>query len=340
MKTILVLVFVLISIESKSQIISIECYYQNSRVLNYSNNLILNGGFENNTCFPDSTYNHSFCPNSLYYDCDIANWVCTGGGLGTYSNIIDSAISFNNNYSIIIEGNYAAYFGNYICASCTDTSDTSCIANLNCEVTGIPSGYPINDLSFGGNTGVSLSQTLSGLTIGNNYALEFWTGGEYMFLFSRSGLFAVDVGFGNIFLRDPPTPPITGIGKRYVITFKAIADSQSIKFTNWGHASSACTELILDDVQLFHLHNEIVNEYSENSDIKIYPNPVLNNLNINLNNNDPSTIILYDILSRNLLHQTFIRSTTLNMEQLTNGIYIYKVLNKNGTIELGKVIKQ
>jgi hypothetical protein len=82
----------------------------------------------------------------------------------------------------------------------------------------------------------------------------------------------------------------------------------------------------------------IQNVFSNNL-ISIFPNPTSNELNIQTNHNQPSEIILYDILSRKLLHQTFTNSVSLNTEQLQKGIYIYELRDKKGVIKKGKVVK-
>jgi hypothetical protein len=178
MKKIVTLVIVLIiSFCASAQILCIKCYNQNARVLTDTNNLIVNGGFENTTCNPHYIHNYdsSFCPHSNYYYCDIANWTCTGGGINTYANVTDTSIS------IIIEGTKAVYFGNANAIACSasylDTSclDTSCLSNDGCEVTGIPVGYPKSYMiGYGGDKGVSLSQTVTGLTAGSIYTLDIF----------------------------------------------------------------------------------------------------------------------------------------------------------------------
>src|ERR1043166_8512973 len=90
---------------AKSQVLCIKCYNQNARVLTDTNNLMVNGGFENTTCV--SQLHYSFCPNSQWYHCDIANWICTGGGIDTYAHIMDTASSNSDNKSIIVEGTKA-----------------------------------------------------------------------------------------------------------------------------------------------------------------------------------------------------------------------------------------
>jgi len=235
---------------SPAQILCVQCFDQNDSIgINVgTNNLIINGGFENSTC-NTSTFYPYFCPNSASYSCNVANWTCSGGDTSTYSQI--NTLQANN---LVVEGINVAYFGNGFSAACSSTfPDTSCLNNTGtgCIVTGLPLGYPVSMSNMGGALGVSLSQSITGLVIGNTYVLEFWAGGEGDSLYYfKKGLFAVDVGFGNIFLRNKPT--VTGsIGTRFIIQFKAIAITQTIKFTNWGHICVNCTELLLDNVRLY-----------------------------------------------------------------------------------------
>jgi hypothetical protein len=334
----LVLISVLLlAVFSKAQVLCIRCYDQNARVLTDTNNLILNGGFENSNCNPNNIWDSSFCPNSSQYYCDISNWVCTGGGPGTYANICDST------FSTIVEGNLAAYFGNQLADACP-TLDTSCFNNTVCEVTGIPAGYPISENSgYGGDTGVSLSQTVYGLTTGSIYLLEFWSGGESAGgSFTNEGLFAIDVGFGKIFLRDPVTPPSTGIGRRYVIVFAATSSSHIIKFTNWGHIGYGlvCTELILDDVRLFassdgsNICTVGINELPQNAGLSIYPNPVSNS---QITFSYPSTggereIIINDINEKETARYALPPNSStqkVKLPQMAKGIYVARLVGEN-----------
>ena len=330
-----------------AQILCVQCYNQNDSVYAGTTNLILNGGFEDTTHISTPTIYNSFCPNSVYYNCNISNWLCTGGDTNTYARI------WNDTFSYIPQGTKAAYFGNGWANSCSGDSTsfsfyTACLINSGCIVTGIPVGYPYSQTGYGGGNGVSLSQTVSGLTPGNTYVLEFWAGGEHGFTYS--GIFAIDLGFGKTFLSDNPTPSFIGIGKRYLIVFNATSASHTIKFTNWGHirgsVTELTTELILDDVKLYSLGSETsicgavgINDQKENA-ISVYPNPITSELTVNTGTYEPSEIILYDITSRKVMQQTFTNTTTLNTEQLANGMYLYEVRNKNGVIKNGKVVKQ
>lgn len=76
------------------------------------------------------------------------------------------------------------------------------------------------------------------------------------------------------------------------------------------------------------------------SDIRIFPNPFIDALNIHIKENEQAEIILYDNLSQKLFQQEFKNSTTINTEQLAQGIYFYEVRNKNVAIKKGKVVKE
>ena len=229
---------------SKAQVICVLCFDQNDSVSYNVTNLLQNGGFETNNC----GLTGYFCPNSSSYSCDFTGWTCTGGGTSTYAHNI------NNGFSMVIEGTQAAYMGNFYCNACSNsTNDTSCVSDSACTLNPLPPGFPTNTIDFGGNAGVSLEQTVNGLIPGNTYVLEFWAGGEGD-IWPNRGLFGVDVGFGDTLLRCKQTRSFsTDIGTRYIVEFMATSTSHTIKFTNWGHICSDCTELILDDIKLYTL---------------------------------------------------------------------------------------
>src|SRR6185436_17639504 len=111
---------------STAQILCIYCYDQNDSISSGVTNLLMNGSFENSDCMPDSA-NSTFCPNSINYSCNIANWNCINGGLLTYACIFDSV------ETVIPEGDMSVYFGSYFCAACPN-GDTNCFVNSGCTV--------------------------------------------------------------------------------------------------------------------------------------------------------------------------------------------------------------
>lgn len=239
--SLLVFFFIAFNIQGSSQIICIQCFDQTATISPSAPNLVLNGSFENSTCNYPNIY---FCPVSTNYNCDIANWTCTGGGSSTYAWL------YSTGTAMIPDGFRAPYFGNSFVQACPTLNDTLCLTQVGCEMMGVLPGYPLNDTAYGGSGGVSLEQTVSGLIPGNTYMLEFWAGGEAGS--PADGIFGVDIGFGYNYLRDPETSiTLANPGRRFLIEFKATNTSHLIKFTNWGHMMPASTELVLDDVRLY-----------------------------------------------------------------------------------------
>lgn len=73
---------------------------------------------------------------------------------------------------------------------------------------------------------------------------------------------------------------------------------------------------------------------------KVYPNPFSNQVTIEIADYEQTTILLYNFLGQQVLQQTFPNNTTINTEQLAEGIYIYELRNEAGTVKSGKVVKQ
>jgi len=74
--------------------------------------------------------------------------------------------------------------------------------------------------------------------------------------------------------------------------------------------------------------------------ILIYPNPASSELTVKSDNNQQLEFKLYDITSRKILSKTFNNSTKINLDQLTTGVYLYEVENKDGVMKKGKVVKE
>ena len=94
--------------------------------------------------------------------------------------------------------------------------------------------------------------------------------------------------------------------------------------------------VFIDDVSLSICTG--INEQNENS-LMIFPNPFNDKLNIQMEKDIPIEITLYDITSRKLLQQQFINSISLNTEQLSKGLYLYEMRDRNGLCKKGKVVK-
>lgn len=336
--------FCLNSIQMKSQIVCVYSFNQNNSYSTNVSNFIRNGSFENTTCQDPS--NDIFCPNSQQYNCDIDQWTCRGGGNLTYCSIFDSI------RSLIPDGNNAVYFGNAFSNICsTILGDTSCLVFTDPIYNMPPPGFPNSDYShFGGTTGIELEQVVTGLTPAGKYVLEFWAGGESEFgYFTNSDLFAVDVGFGNIYLRCQPTMSnLNSIGTNFLLVFNAQSSVDTIRFTNWGHMCNTCTELVLDNVKLYSFEelattlpncSVSIEDPTNEFQVNIYPNPLQNTLEIETNNFEQVEVVFYDITSREIFRSRFIGSVNINTKGFQSGQYIYKIFKNDDLLKVGRVIK-
>jgi hypothetical protein len=73
--------------------------------------------------------------------------------------------------------------------------------------------------------------------------------------------------------------------------------------------------------------------------ILISPNPFSNEITVKTGINEPSEIIIYDMISRIVMSQKFTNTATLNTSQLGKGIYVFEVKDKNALLGKGKIIK-
>jgi hypothetical protein len=85
-----------------------------------------------------------------------------------------------------------------------------------------------------------------------------------------------------------------------------------------------------------------INEIVANS-IFVYPNPNNGILNISLTSelSKNSSLEIYDAVGKLVVKQVLANElNTINISDLDNGIYTFKVLNNTNTIKIGKLIKQ
>ncbi|WP_405576739.1 endonuclease [Winogradskyella sp. Asnod2-B02-A] len=73
--------------------------------------------------------------------------------------------------------------------------------------------------------------------------------------------------------------------------------------------------------------------------IKIYPNPVNNQLIITLKNQIPTTIEIFNILGKRVFNAIIDKTTSLNLHGLNTGVYMIKMTQNNATITK-KLIKR
>ncbi|HAI17198.1 MAG TPA: endonuclease I, partial [Xanthomarina gelatinilytica] len=81
------------------------------------------------------------------------------------------------------------------------------------------------------------------------------------------------------------------------------------------------------------------NEEFSQETFNIYPNPVSNQLNIQLNSTEKTQIEIYNILGKRVLTKTIHQSQSIQLDNLNSGVYILKLTQGNTTISK-KLIKK
>jgi photosystem II stability/assembly factor-like uncharacterized protein len=161
--------------------------------------------------------------------------------------------------------------------------------------------------------------------MGNNYIQSFLIAGNYIFAGTQSGgvYLSTDTGYSWHAVND-------GLGNVVsVISLVATGDTVYAGTNSQGIWKRSISELA----------SGIKEPNYNNAEILIFPNPVIDLLNVVRNTNMQSEIVLYDITSRKTLQQQFTNSVSLNTGHLAKGIYIYEVRDNKGLCGKGKVVK-
>ncbi len=83
-------------------------------------------------------------------------------------------------------------------------------------------------------------------------------------------------------------------------------------------------------------------EASKTAIVSIYPNPVLNELKINMGgNNEPVTLMVTDMFGRRMLNKTFNGGSNISTGKFAAGVYLVTITDKNGAIiKQDKIVKE
>ena len=129
-------------------------------------------------------------------------------------------------------------------------------------------------------------------------------------------------------------------GENYIVIGNFNNDSTTDTLALHGSGQGNGSYLYIDSVSL--VLTTCVTGISEvkQETVKVFPNPVSDKFTIQLSNNEPTEIILYDVMSRKLSQQHFTNSVSVNTEGFSKGIYFYEVRNRNGEVDVGKIIKE
>ena len=102
----------------------------------------------------------------------------------------------------------------------------------------------------------------------------------------------------------------------------------------------SCHECIFFDYAKLYSLETSITDFDPKLEPNIHPNPFSSQLTFSLAANKQTTVSLYNFVGQQILQQTFTNTTTINAEQLADGIYFYELRNHKGAIKTGKVVKQ
>jgi hypothetical protein len=129
----------------------------------------------------------------------------------------------------------------------------------------------------------------------------------------------------------------TGATTSSIITTPTVATNYSVNVTNANGCIGNASILIIVNPCTG------IEENKDFASINIYPNPSTGILNIALPTSlsQNSTLEIYDALGKLVIKQAMLNETTsINISNLDNGIYLFKILNNSNLVKIGKLIKQ
>jgi Secretion system C-terminal sorting domain len=218
-------------------------------------NLVANGSFETggpSTGGPDSYFWSRPCNTNVP-----TGWTADGDAFsyafwGFYNATVGSQqdFSFTNSactntlqngtsdFMITIQpdGNNLLYFGNYEFAINGPAPAYNPATGEYIPRANVTAADAAISWSAGTSTkGVKMMQTVTGLTPGNYYELEFWATGENFG--AVDGIFVLEVGGKKFWLTCPGVDNVNGLGnsERYHLVFQATTASTVISFKNYSH---------------------------------------------------------------------------------------------------------
>ena len=134
-------------------------------------------------------------------------------------------------------------------------------------------------------------------------------------------------------------------GEKYITigNFNNDANTDTIEYNSSAQQHGAY--YYIDDVSVVDCTNQGVEELTTSSEISLFPNPATSTLTLeikdNINNNQPSNIIITDVLGETVFKQSapINNQSTINITQLSKGIYFLEVQTVKG-ITRKKFVKQ
>lgn len=132
----------------------------------------------------------------------------------------------------------------------------------------------------------------------------------------------------------------TGISIYLIDHYTGVTQLMNNKKDYPFHVNTADTASFGNNRFAIVFNKPVVPSLSMAMDIKVYPNPVVDQLHLALPNNDRYTLKIIDASGRVLLQQQASSATAINMTRMPAGTYLLEVTNNKGEKTLQKIVKQ
>ena len=121
---------------------------------------------------------------------------------------------------------------------------------------------------------------------------------------------------------------------------EVVSPTSSSDYTVTGTDVNGCSNIsiVTQSVSLC----TVIEDYSNNNQIVVYPNPSIGVLNIDLEYaNSQTTINIYNTLGELVLSETLVSlKNQIKINELSNGIYVIKIIEDNRVITSMKIVKE
>ncbi|WP_179008143.1 endonuclease [Winogradskyella forsetii] len=287
-------------------------------------------------------------------------------GVASYDVYIDESFMFNSvnttaivtglvpdtNYCFTVKAKDAAGnesgFSNEACETTTNsgTGGSDCLTETFTNLDTSISSY--SDVTWTGDEGGIWSATdartdqdlngTSAITVRNGALnLPTTSGGIGILTVTTKRVFSGSSGTFNLNVNGDLVGTIAYDDTSQTIVIPNINVENNVSVVIDGNSGSG-NRVVFDDISYTCYSSLGAGEFNT-SNVKLHPNPVKNNLTIDLGPNIDTSIEIYDLLGKRVLKNTIHKTSALNLQNLKSGIYIVKIKQGNSTITK-KLIKQ
>lgn len=192
------------------------------------------------------------------------------------------------------------------------------------------------------------NQVETGIIPGHSYTISFWYKDNDVNARSRMWSYwltedysTISEGNDNDGILRPST--YTEDNSEWVqtsVTVTAPAEAAKFRFELRSYSTADGSGVIYYD-GLTMIDNDATASTNTNniSGLKLYPNPVTGNvLNITSDNNSDKLVTVYDVLGKQVIN-TLVKNGTVNVSNLTSGVYIVKITEEGKTATRKLVVK-